>query len=297
MERDSALYKIRRNIQVIAHKLVPDAAMSKLYFRIVLGERLNIDNPKTLNEKLQWLKLYYYANNPTVIQCADKYRVRDYLKNKGLENLLVPLIGVWKSAEDIDWNVLPKKFVLKCNHGCAYNLICNDVNNFDKKRAVKKLNKWLKEDFGAFNIELHYSGINPHLVICENYLGEDISDYKFFCFNGEPKFLYVSNDLVHDRNAQMGFFFLDGKKMPVKRGDYADIEYIQPPTFFNEMLETAKCLCSEFPFVRVDFFVTSERYYFSELTFTPGACMMQFEPKKYDLEFGEMLDISQLIKS
>ncbi|SHJ34393.1 ATP-grasp fold amidoligase family protein [Fibrobacter sp. UWP2] len=293
MERDSLAYKIRRKMQVMASKVMPDSVMSKFYFKVVLGKKLNLKNPQTFNEKLQWLKLNYLPKNTLVVQCADKYRVREFIKQKGFEDKLVPLLGDWDDARKIDWSKLPKKFVLKCNHGCAYNILCADKETFDKNNAVKQLNAWMKEDFGAFNIERHYSKIEPHIT-CEEYLGDNITDYKYFCFNGEPKFIYVSTDLVHDRQAQIGFFYLDGSKMPLKRDDYTDIPSVNLPSFFNEMTDMAKDLCRDFPFVRVDFFIANNRYYFAELTFTPSACMMPFNPDKYDLEWGQMLDIESL---
>lgn len=296
MERDSILYKMRRKMQVVAHNIISDELMSKFYYRIVVKKKLSFDNPQTFNEKLQWMKLYYYPNNPIIIKCSDKFSVRQYIKEKGYENLLVPLIGKWERAEDIRWEKLPNRFVLKCNHGCAYNILCDDKSIFDTKKAEIQLNRWLDEDFGAFNIELHYSKIKPRLIICEEYLGSNITDYKFFCFNGEPRFIYVSNDLVHDRQAQIGFFNLDGSKMPLRRGDYADIPKVNLPEYFDEMLCAAKKLCEDFPFVRVDFFVNNNKYYFAELTFTPSACMMPFEPDKYDFEWGTLLDISELMK-
>jgi hypothetical protein len=295
MERDSNLYKIRRHIQVLASKIMPDALMSKFYFKVVLGKKLNIKNPQTFNEKLQWLKLNYLPKNPLVVQCADKFKVREYIKQKGFEEKLVPLLGDWDSAGKIDWSKLPKKFVLKCNHGCAYNILCADKDSFDKENAVRQLNTWMKEDFGAFNIERHYSKIIPHIT-CEEYLGDNITDYKYFCFNGEPKFIYVSTDLVHDRQAQIGFFYLDGSKMPLKRDDYTDIPSVDLPSFFNEMTDMAKILSQDFPFVRVDFFIANNQYYFAELTFTPSACMMPFNPDKYDLEWGQMIDLSRINK-
>ena len=167
-------------------------------------------------------------------------------------------------------------------------------DELDKTATVKQLNTWLKEDFGAFNIEVHYSQIKHHCITCEAFLGERITDYKFFCFHGEPKFIYVSNDLIHDRQAQIGFFYLDGSKMPLKRADYTDIASIELPSFFGEMLEMARTLCADFPFVRVDFFLANNSYYFAELTFTPSACMMPFNPDKYDLAWGKMLDISAI---
>lgn len=296
MERDSFLYKIRRKGQVVAHKIIPNTTMSKIYFRIVLKKKLNLKNPQTFNEKIQWCKLYYYPRSKRVVTCADKYAVREYIKRKDYGETLTPLLGVWDNANDIEWDKLPDQFVLKCNHGCAYNIVVPDKRKLDKAKATKQLNDWLKEDFGAFNIELHYSKIKPHKVICEEFLGESITDYKFFCFNGEPKYIYVSNDLIHDRQAQIGFFYLDGTKMPLTRDDYTDIPEVKLPTFFDEMTQMAKKLSQDFPFVRVDFFIANGRYYFAELTFTPGAGMMPFNPEKYDLEWGKMLDISEVVE-
>ena len=293
MERDSFLYKARRQCQVIAHKIMPDEVMCKFYSRILLKKKVDLKNPQTFNEKIQWLKLHDYPTNQLVIDGADKYKVRAYVEEKGLGNILVPLIGHWDKPEDIDWDRLPDKFVLKCNHGCAYNILCNDKNTFDKEDAIKKMRKWMKEDFGAFNIETHYSKIKPHIT-CEEFLGDCIIDYKFFCFNGEPKYIYVSSDLIHDRQAEIGFFYLDGTKMPLIRDDYAPMDIEELPPFFDQMKEAARVLCQDFPFVRVDFFLANDTYYFAELTFTPSGGMMPFNPDKYDLEWGKLIDLSRV---
>ncbi len=297
MERESFKYKLRRKLQAAAGRILPKEFLSKVYFKIVLGKDLSFKDPKTFNEKLQWYKLYYCPQNPLVVQGADKYAAREYVKSKGLEDKLVPLEGVWDKPSDIDWDVLPEKFVLKCNHGCAYNIVCSDKASLDIKSTKKKLAGWLKEDFGLFNLELHYSKIKNKKITAEKFLGSCITDYKFFCFNGKPEFVYVSTDLIHDRQAQIGFFYLDGKKMPLKRDDYTDIEKVEFPAYFEDMLNDAKTLCGDFPFVRVDFFITEDSYYFAELTFTPSACMMPFNPDKYDLEWGKMLNFDGLIKN
>lgn len=295
MERESFLYKLRRKGQKVAHRFFSDEAMSKLYYRVVLRKKLNLKHPHTFNEKIQWLKLYYYPKNPLVVNGSDKYAVREYIAKKGYGDKLVPLLGVWNRAEDIDWNELPDKFVLKCNHGCAYNIVVPEKRKLNRVTAIKQLNEWLKEDFGAFNIEIHYSEIKKHVITCEEFLGECITDYKFFCFNGEPRCIYVSTDLIHDRQAQIGFFYLDGKKMPLHREDYTDIPEVTFPLFFDEMKEAAVHLCKDFPFVRVDFFVANNTWYFAELTFTPSAGMMPFNPEKIDVEWGNLLDISEIL--
>ena len=274
-------------------RFLPDRRYIKLYYQMRVGQKLNMDNPITLNEKLQWLKFNYRFPLQTVV--SDKLLVRDYVKEKIGEKYLIPLLGSWEKYSDIDFSKLPNKFVLKCNHGCAYNILCADKSSFDKEDAIKKMKKWMKEDFGAFNIEKHYSKIVPHIT-CEEYLGECITDYKFFCFNGEPKYIYVSSDLIHDRQAQIGFFYLDGTKMPLIRDDYAPMNIEELPPFFENMKKDAEVLCEDFPFVRVDFFVANNTYYFAKLTFTPSGGMMPFNPDKYDLKWGENLDISINIK-
>lgn len=296
MERDSLGYKLRRKIQVVASYILPDALLCRFYSRIVMHKSVNLRRPNTFNEKIQWCKLHYYPQNPWIIKCADKLAVRDYLQEKGLSNILVPLLGVWESADQIIWDDLPSQFVLKCNHGCAYNILCSDKRNFNKKNAEKQLDQWMKEDFGAFNLERHYSEIKNHRILCEEFLGECITDYKFFCFNGTPKCLYVSTDLIHDREAKIGFFYLNGEKIPMTRDDYADIQEITLPPFWEEMLKTVQVLCKDFPFVRVDFFVKEDRFYFAELTFTPGAGMMPFNPDIFDVKWGDMLHLEEIME-
>lgn len=292
MERDSIIYKLRRKIQIVAHKILSNEMLSKYYYRMFLHKELNLENPKSFNEKLQWYKLNYFPNNPLVVKCTDKYRVRNYVESKGLGKYLTNLLGSWDDAREIEWDKLPNKFVLKCNHGCAYNILCSNKGEFDIKRVTKQLNKWLKEDFGAYNIEIHYSKIQPRKIICEEYLGDVITDYKFFCFHGVPHFFYVSYDLIHDRQAQVGFFDMYGKELPLKRDDYKNIDEIKLPDFYDEMIEAAKILSADFPFVRVDFFIANNRFYFAELTFTPAAAMMPINPEKYDYEWGRLIDIN-----
>ena len=183
MDRNSIFYKARRFGQVVAYHILPHKLLSKIYYRILIHEKLNLKNPKTLNEKMQWLKLYHYPNDTLAVRCTDKYQVREFVSEKGLDHKLTRLLGVWEDAKDINWDLLPDKFVLKCTHGCAYNIICKDKDSFDKKAAVKQLNKWLKEDFAAFNVELHYGKIKQRRIIAEEFLGDKLIDYKFFCFN------------------------------------------------------------------------------------------------------------------
>lgn len=291
MERNSKLYQLRRKVQVIAEKMLPDEVLSKIYCKIIVKKWPNLSNPQTFNEKMQFYKLNYCPFNQKVIDCADKYKVRKYIEEKGYGHLLNELLGVWSDAKDISWDKLPNKFVLKCNHGCAYNIVCTDKNKLDKEKTIKQLNTWLKEDFGVYNIEKHYSKIEEKKIICEEFLGEKITDYKFYCFNQKPEFFYVSNDLINDRQAKIGFYDLKGEKLPLNRSDYGEIEDTPLPEYFLEMKNVARNLAREFPFVRVDFFITEGKYCFAELTFTPAAAMMPINPIKYDKYWGDLLII------
>ena len=178
---------------------------TKILYRKYFGCSLNMKNPDTLNAKMQWLKLKVYQNSPVVRECVDKYAVRDYIKRKNREDALVPLIGVWNSVDEIDWDSLPSKFVMKCNHGSGSVLICKDKALFDVNNAKIKLKKWLAEDFGTQRAELSYKGVKKK-ILCEALIetddGKSPKDYKFFCNYGEPKFLFVASD----RHGEHAFF-------------------------------------------------------------------------------------------
>lgn len=266
---------------------------SKLMYWAFVHKKLNLEDPKTFNEKLCWLKLREFPYNEKIIKCTDKVQVHEFITQKGHTELLVPLLHVWDKVEDIDWGQLPKQFVLKCNHGCAYNIICKDKSRFDWKSAIRRLNAWMAEDFGLVSGEPHYSKI-PRKILCEKYLAGGIEDYKFYCFNGVPRFYYVADtpdgdfhDLTCDFFMPDGtladFYRLDHKRFPVPPG---------PPSNLEQMKKIANELSSDFPFVRVDLMSVGGRLYFSELTFTPSAGIMPLAPDGADEKIGEWLDLS-----
>ena len=290
----SVIYKIRRKCQVVAHNLFGNEAMSKIYFRIILKRKLNLKNPTTFNEKLQWLKLFYWPNNEKAIICADKYKVREYLIEKGYGEYVNELYGVWESADDIEWDSLPEQFVLKCNHGCGYNILCNDKSQLDTKKTEKQLDKWLKEDFSKFNAEPHYGRIKPY-AICEKYLGGNIVNYNIFCCNGEPKFFSVIEGLSGGTDEALTYYYADGRKAEFYSAAYPQSE--KPlPECLNKMKELATEISKEFPFVRVDFFEIDGKIIFSELTFTPGGALIPFAPPEFDAKLGGLLNISNEMK-
>lgn len=271
---------------------------SKIMYRVFTHKKLNLESPTTFNEKLCWLKLKEFPNNYQVIRCADKYEVREYIREKGYGSLLVKLVGVWNKAEDIDWDLLPDKFVLKCTHGCAYNIICTEKDSLNRERVIKQLNAWLREDFGLVSGEPHYSKIRRK-IICEGFIEGELMDYKFFCFNGIPKFYYAAVTPKGDfHNMMCDFFWPNGKKTDFYRLDHKRFnETPERPDNLAEMLQVAKDLSFEFPFVRVDLMNVNGRLYFSELTFTPSAGIMPLAPEGTDERLGEWLDLNEYRKN
>lgn len=266
-----------------------DFASKVMYFAI-MKKRLNLKNPKTFNEKIQYLKLKEYRNSKLAADCADKYAVRKYIESKNLGNYLNELYYVWDSVDDINWDELPDSFVLKCNHGCAYNIICPDKSKLNIEDAKKKLKKWMKEDFSLVTSEPHYRLIDRKIV-CEKYLASKIIDYKFFCFNGVPKFLYISQGTMHV-DLRVSFFELDGTPAPFRRLDYEPLEgRFDLPDNFDEMVEISKVLSEDFKFARIDLFSVDGNVYFSEITLTPASGMMTISPEEYDRKLGDMIEL------
>lgn len=266
---------------------------TKIMYRAFVHKKLNMNPPKTFNEKLCWLKLKVFPKDEMVIRCADKYQVHEYIKSKGYAELLVKLVDAWDTVDEIEWEKLPEKFVLKCNHGCAYNIICSDKNQFDVEDAKRKLRKWMKEDFGLVSGEPHYSKIRKK-IICEEFLEGELKDYKFYCFNGMPRFYYVAVTPGGDfHNMRCDFFWPNGEAADFYRLDHKRFDVTpEPPKNLEEMLEIAKKLSEDFNFVRVDLMNVNEKVYFSELTFTPSAGIMPLAPDDADERIGEWLDLS-----
>lgn len=268
--------------------------VSKIRYKNVFGKNPDLKTPKTFNEKLMWLKLNEYADDPLVSQCSDKYAVREYVTKCGLEHTLNELLGAWDHAEEIPWDQLPERFALKCNHGCGYNLICQDKSKLDVKNAVKQLNAWMKDDFWKEYAEVHYRTI-PKKIICEKYLegkGNALPvDYKIYCFHGEPVYIgnFIERDIITDEILR-GYFDLDWNPSPVFKGEMQP-ELFERPKTLETMLDYARILAKPFPFVRVDFYEVDGKIYFGELTFTPTGCLATYYTEEAQMKLGEMLHV------
>lgn len=273
-----------------------DEKYVKWMFRGKMGKPLDLNNPRTFNEKLQWLKLYH--RKPEYTMMVDKYLVREYIKEKLGEEYLIPLLGVWDSPDEIDFDALPNQFVLKCNHNSGLGMyICKDKSKMDVEQVKEALRKGLAQDYFSFYREWPYKDVKRR-IIAEQYMeeesGSDLIDYKFYCFNGKPEFVYVSQGLSDHATARLSYVWLDWTSTPFYRTDYAPFEEVPPkPKTFEKMLEAAQQLSAEIPFARVDFYEINGRMYFGEITFFPGAGFTTFYPEDWDQKFGEQLKLPE----
>lgn len=275
-------------------EFIPDKIMIKLQYRIKTGKRLNLDNPKRFNEKLQWYKLNY--RNELMTQCVDKHLVREYVKNKGYEDILIPQYGVYKSTEEINFEKLPLKFILKTNNGSHTNIICRDKKQLDLKEVSKKLNRWLKNRSSKLGREWAYYNVSP-LIICEELLEDkldptsEIKDYKFICFNGKVEYIWVDTNRYtsHHRN----FFDKDWNMHYVETDVPMSSKKIEKPKKLKEMIEIASTLSKDFPHVRVDLYFINEKIYFGELTFYLLSGYEKFTPDDFDYELGKKFLITE----
>lgn len=268
--------------------------LAKILYYKNFGKRLNLKNPRNINEKLQYLKFNDYNNNPIITECVDKYKVREYLKRKKLAHLCPRLYGVYKSVDDIMWQELPNKFVIKCNHGSGMNIICLDKSNINIEDLKKQLKKWMKFDFWKVYGEVQYKNIEKRIII-EELLAEDILTYKFYCFNGKVKASYVSlNGENGEKEKYIDFFDKEWNRLEISLGEHEHYPgKILKPKGYEKMIELAGLLSKDFPFVRVDLYNVDGKIYFSELTFIPTGAMMKLEPNSILEEWGEYLDLSK----
>lgn len=256
--------------------------------------RIDWNNPKNINEKLQCLKVGKYYNNSVITQCVDKVTVKDYVKNKGIKCRCAETYQVCNKPDEINWEKLPEKFVIKCNHGCGYNIICNNKDSVDKQEVIGILNEWLKEDFWINYCEPQYKFIAKKILIEEN-LGENIKTYKFYCFNGVPRILYVSSNGEggnDEKDLYLDYFDMDFKWLDITLGEHLHLgNKVVRPENWEELKIMAAEFAREFPFVRVDLYDVEGDIYLSELTFMPTGGYMELKPEKTLEEWGSWLEI------
>ncbi len=274
---------------------IPDEVMLKIQYKIKTGRKLNLKNPERFTEKIQWYKINY--RNPLMQQCVDKYNVRKYVENKGLQKILVELYEKYNSIDEIEWNKLPNSFVLKTtNGGGGLNvIICHDKSTLDIKEVKKRLTcKKFKSHIGGR--EWAYYNLEGGIIIEELLINQQnpiagVNDYKIFCYNGVPKYIIVDVDryIGHKRN----FYDIDWNRIEVVSDCPSTDREIDRPKNLEEMLNIAEKLSEGFPYVRVDLYNINGEIYFGEMTFYPWSGYVQFEPDNVDFILGKEFNIEK----
>lgn len=270
-----------------------DERFLKLRFKCTIGKELDLENPTSFNEKLQWIKLY--DRRPLYNTLVDKYAVRQWITEKIGQEYLVPLLGRWDRVEDIDFDSLPNQFVLKCNHHSGGVVVCKDKASFNREQAKASLAAQLKKNLYWHGREWPYKDVKP-CIIAEQYLEDasgDLLDYKFMCFNGQPKCSFICSDRFTGKGLHVTFFDLDWNVMPFERHYPSVKEGLPKPQQYEKMLELATILSKDIPFVRVDFYEVNGKIYFGEMTLFPGCGFEEFTPYSWDEKLGSWIQLPE----
>lgn len=271
---------------------VPDEWMLKLQYRIKMGRRLNLKNPQRFTEKIQWYKLYY--RDPVMAQCADKYDVREYVKECGLEHILNECYGVYDSPDEIDFDKLPNAFVIKDTLGGGGNsvIICKDKSQLNIAALRQKLNGWIKSVTGKHPGREWVYDNKKNRIIVEKLIESDLEkggliDYKFFCFHGKVKYVYGIADRDLGGSAGMGIFDRSFIRTPYERDGKPLQRELPKPDNYEEMVEYAEKLSERFPHARIDFYDQDDKITFGEITFFNASGYMKYKPDEFDFQIGK----------
>jgi len=296
---DSA-YRFGINTYLGMYNHMSDSDYLKKAFYYEMGKTLNLNNPKTFNEKLQWLKVY--DHNPQYTVMVDKYKAKKYVADIIGEQYIIPTIAVWDKVEDIDWDSLPRQFVLKVTHDSGGLVICKDKSKLDIKSAQKKLRKSLKHDYYLEHREWPYKNV-PRKIIAEKYMSNqtvigmdnevgELTDYKLMCFGGEVKCTFTVSDRFSGAGMKVTVFDLNWNELPFGRRHCPKSQVpIKKPSNYEKMIELAEKLSEGLPFLRVDFYEVNSQIYFGELTFFPASGFEEFTPEEWDFTLGNWLEL------
>ena len=273
--------------------MMSDRLRLEMKYLYRMHDHLDLDHPVTFNEKLQWLKLY--DRNPKYTMMVDKYLVKDYISQTLGEGHVIPTLAVYQSADEIDFDALPNQFVMKCTHDSGGSYLCKDKSTFDFEKVKSILTKNLRTNNYNVAREWPYKNV-PHRIIIDRLLddhtGDVLRDYKFWCFNGVPTYMYCT---VKDKKIYENFYDMDFKPVDINHGFERTVpEYVKPNNF-ERMIELATVLSKDIPFVRIDFFNVNGRLYFGECTFYDWAGLRPFVNEEWDYKLGSLIDLSMLL--
>lgn len=282
-------------IDVGITKFISDDKYLKELYKKRMKKDLDLEDPKTYNEKLQWLKLY--DRNPLYSRLVDKYEVKSYVASIIGEEYIIPTIGVWDKFSDIDFKKLPNQFVLKCTNDSGGIVICKDKKSFPKWKSKIKLSLYGKRNFYYRSREWPYKNVKPR-IIAEKYMEDrnyrELRDYKFFCFQGKPKLMFVASNRQGEGETYFDFFDMDYNHLDIINGHSNAPQQPAKPKNFDKMIKFAEMLSKDIPHVRVDFYEVNGKLYFGELTFYHWSGLVPFEPEEWDYKLGDMIDLSKI---
>jgi len=290
----TALHKLLRPfVKEENLKWLPDSLYLKMKFRVIMGKSLHLKNPVTFNEKLQWLKLY--DRKPIYTTMVDKYEAKKFVSEKIGEEYIIPTLGVWNSFDEIDFDSLPEQFVLKCTHDSGGLVIVKDKAKMDRAAAKEKIESCLKKNFYYSGREWPYKNVKPR-ILAEAYMEDEktaeLRDYKFFCFDGKAKALFVASERQKEgEETKFDFFDMDYNHIPVTNGHPNAETPPEKPKTFEQMRALAEQLSAGIPHLRVDFYEVNGKIYFGELTFAHWSGMVPFNPEEWDTTFGSWITL------
>lgn len=271
-------------------RILPDSVYIRLKYFQRMKKFPDLKNPKTFTEKLQWLKLH--DRNPEYSKLVDKYEVKKILAERIGEEYIIPTLGVWDSFDEIDFDKLPEQFVLKCTHDSGGLIICKDKSKLNIEEAHQKINKCLKTNYYWHGREWPYKSVKPR-IIAEKYMvdesGTELKDYKIFCFNGEPKVLFIATDRPHD--TKFDFYDMEFNHLPFTNGHPNANRELKKPKGFDTMLSLCRKLSKDMKQVRIDFYDINGKVYFGEITFFHWSGMMPFDPEEWDYTLGSYIKL------
>lgn len=272
-------------------RFIPDKVYIQIYYFCRFKKLINWKAPKTYNEKLNWLKIY--DRNPKYTKLVDKYEVKDYVSKLIGNEYIIPTLGIWEKFDDINFETLPNQFVLKCTHDSEGIVIVKDKQKMNIKEAKKKIEDAMKFNFFYIGREWPYKNIKPR-IIAEQYMEDkkygELRDYKFFCFDGEPKAMFIASDRSKGET-KFDYFDLEFNNLGIKQHYPNSTQNVDKPINFDKMIELSKQISKKFKHARIDFYEVNGKVYFGEITFYHFSGFMPFEPEKWDKIFGEWLKI------
>lgn len=287
-------YKIRGHFATFFIDFLPDDLYLMYKYAQIIGKPLNIKKPKTFCEKINWLKIHGFKQEYT--QMVDKVDAKEFVASKIGIQYIIPTIAIWNSIEDIDWAILPNQFVMKCSHDSGGVVVCTDKKSLDRKSVISKIDKCLKKTFSKYNKEKPYEYVKPRIIV-EEYLTDnhgkgDLTDFKFYCFGGNPKYCQV----IRNRNTAetIDFYDMQWKHMPFIGLDPKasfGTSSVPMPQKLDEMINICQKLSAGIPFVRVDLYYVMDKVFFGEITFYPNSGFGRFIPTEWNLKLGDLIKL------